>query len=335
MLDDNGQGGGGGPLRDIVVLDMSRVLTGPYAAQMMGDLGARVIKVERPGSGDDTREWGPPFVGEGEQRESTYFLSTNRNKESIVLDLKVDADKETLTRLIRRSDVLIENFRPGVLDKLGFSAERLAELNPRLVLLSITGFGHDGPESSRAGYDQILQGEAGLMSITGPDASTPTKVGISVADILAGMFGAYGAMAALHERARTGRGQVVRSSLLAGLVAIQTWQATRWLVGGELPEPIGNRHPTVAPYGAYQCSDGIVQIAVGNDAIWRRFAPLVGIDPGDERFATNGDRVPNYAALDELIGARFAEGSIAEWLEALAEASVPAGEVKTLEQVYE
>jgi formyl-CoA transferase len=324
-----------GPLADIVVLDMSRVLTGPFAAMMMGDLGARVIKVERPGTGDDTREWGPPFVGEGDERESTYFLSTNRNKESIVLDLKREEDKATLARLIARADVLIENFRPGVLAKLGFDQARLDELNPRLVLLSITGFGHDGPEATRAGYDQILQGEAGLMSLTGPDEHTPTKVGISIADLLAGMFGAYGVMAALHERELTGRGNVVRSSLLAGIVALHTWQGTRYLIGGEVPRAIGNRHPTVAPYGAYDCADGIVQIAVGNDQIWRRFAPLVGLDPENEGFATNGDRVPRWAELDEIIGVQLAREPVAHWLEAFAEASVPAGEVKPLDKVFE
>ena len=326
---------GGRPLSDLVVLDLSRVLTGPYAAMMLGDLGARVIKVERPGTGDDTREWGPPFVGEGDERESTYFLSTNRNKESIVLDLKDDGDKDVLARLVRESDVLVENFRPGVLGKLGFGDERLAELNPRLVTLSITGFGHDGPEASRAGYDQIVQGEAGLMSITGPDAGTPTKVGVSIADILAGMFGVYGVLAALHERERTGRGKVVRTSLLAGIVAVHTWQATRWLIGGEVPEAIGNRHPTVAPYGAFECQDGIVQIAVGNDAIWGRFAPLVGIDPHDERFRSASDRVRRYDELDVLIGARFSEHPIAHWLEQFAANGVPAGEVKPLDKVYE
>ena len=324
-----------GPLSDLVVLDLSRVLTGPYAAMMLGDLGARVIKVERPGTGDDTREWGPPFVGEGDERESTYFLSANRNKESIVLDLKDEGDKDTLTRLVRHADVLVENFRPGVLDKLGFGDERLAELNPRLVTLSITGFGHDGPEASRAGYDQIIQGEAGLMSLTGPDAGTPTKVGVSIADLLAGIFGITGVLAALHEREHTGRGKVVRTSLLAGIVAVHSWQATRWLIGGEVPEAIGNRHPTVAPYGAFECTDGIVQIAVGNDTIWARFAPLVGIDPDDERFRSPSDRVSATDELERLIAERVAEHPISHWLEQFAANGVPAGEVKPLDKVYE
>lgn len=324
-----------GPLADLLVLDLSRVLTGPYAAMMLGDQGARVIKVERPGVGDDTREWGPPFVGEGDERESTYFLSTNRNKESLVLDLRDDADKQTLAHLVERADVLIENFRGGVLDKLGFSMERLHELNPRLIVLSITGFGPDGPEASRAGYDQILQGEGGLMSFTGPGPAEPTKVGVPIADILAGMFGAFGVMSALHERERTGRGKVVRTSLLAAIVAIHTFQGTRWLVAGEVPEPSGNRHPTVSPYGAFQCADGVVQIAVGNDAIWRRFAPLIGADPDDERFVTNGRRVENYEPLAALIRDRFTREPLAHWLAAFAEHGIPAGEVKPLDRVYD
>jgi crotonobetainyl-CoA:carnitine CoA-transferase CaiB-like acyl-CoA transferase len=320
------------PLADLLVLDLSRVLTGPYAAMMLGDLGARVIKVERP-EGDDTRQWGPPFVGPDDAREATYFLSTNRNKESVVLDFKDPGDLGTLVRLVERADVLVENFRPGVLDRLGVGHERLLEINPRLVVLSITGFGPDGPESDRAGYDQILQGEAGLMSFTGP-AGAPSKVGVPIADILAGMFGAYGVLAALHEREESGAGQVVHTSLLAGVVAIHAFQGTRYLIGDVIPAPEGNKHPTVAPYGSYDCSDGIVQIAVGNDAIWRRFAPLVEIDADDPRFVHNGDRRENSDALDELIGRRLAEGRVTEWLELFAQHGVPAGEVRTLDQVY-
>jgi crotonobetainyl-CoA:carnitine CoA-transferase CaiB-like acyl-CoA transferase len=320
------------PLADLLVLDLSRVLTGPYAAMMLGDLGARVIKVERP-EGDDTRQWGPPFVGPDEAREATYFLSANRNKESVVLDFKDPDDLRTLERLVQRADVLVENFRPGVLDRLGVAHERLLEINPGLVVLSITGFGRDGPESDRAGYDQILQGEAGLMSFTGPPGA-PSKVGVPIADILAGMFGAFGLLAALYERERSGRGQVVHTSLLAGIVAIHTFQGTRYLIGGEVPEPEGNKHPTVTPYGSYDCSDGIVQIAVGNDTIWRRFAPLVGIDAEDPRFVHNGNRRANSEALDELIGRQLAGSTVSAWLERFAEHAVPAGEVKSLDQVY-
>ena len=320
------------PLGDLLVVDLSRVLAGPYAAMMLGDLGARVIKVERP-EGDDTRQWGPPFVGEEGALESTYFLSTNRNKESIVLDFKDAGDLRVLERLIARADVLIENFRPKVLEKFNLGAERLLELNPRLIVLSITGFGHDGPEADRVGYDQILQGEAGLMSFTGP-SEEPSKVGVPIADILAGMFGAYGVLGALHERGRSGRGQVVRTSLLASAVAVHAFQGTRYLIAGEVPEPIGNRHPTVAPYGAYECSDGIVQIAVGNDVIWARFADLLGLDARDERFITNRERTANSAELDELITGQLRTASVGDWLERFDAAGVPAGEVKSLDQVY-
>lgn len=329
------QGAPGAPLAGVVVCDLSRVLTGPYATMMMGDMGARIIKVERPGAGDDTRAWGPPFVGPAGDQQSTYFLSTNRNKESITLDFKDEGDRATLERLVRHSDVLVENFRAGVLDKLGLSMERLHELNPRLVILSITGFGHDGPEAHRAGYDQILQGEAGLMSLTGPDPDTPTKVGVSISDILAGMFGAYGVVAALFDRERTGRGCVVRTSLLAATVGVHAFQGTRWLIAGEVPEPLGNRHPTVSAYGAYQCADGIVQVGAGSAALWERFAGLVGIDPQDPRFLTNGDRLTNSDELDRLIAEHLAPEPITHWLEIFGASGIPVGEVKSLNRVYD
>jgi formyl-CoA transferase len=320
------------PLSDLLVVDLSRVVTGPYAAMMLGDLGARVIKVERP-EGDDTRHWGPPFVGPEGARESTYFLSVNRNKESIVLDLKRPEDLAVLERLVARADVVVENFRPGVLERLGIGHERMLELNQRLVVLSITGFGHDGPEAGRAGYDQILQGEAGLMGFTGPPGE-PTKVGVPIADLLAGMFGAYGVLAALRERDGGGAGQVVRTSLLAGVVATHSYQGGRYLIGGEVPEPGGNRHPSIAPYSTYRCRDGVIQVAVGNEPIWRRFAALLELDPDDARFATNRARMENSDALDELIAERLGAADAATWLGRLAEHGIPAGEVKSLDQVY-
>jgi crotonobetainyl-CoA:carnitine CoA-transferase CaiB-like acyl-CoA transferase len=320
------------PLADLLVLDLSRVVTGPYAAMMLGDLGARVIKVERP-EGDDTRHWGPPFVGPEGRRESTYFLSVNRNKESIVLDLKRADDVGVVERLVERADVVVENFRPGVLARLGLGHERLLELNRGLVVLSITGFGHDGPEAQRPGYDQILQGEAGLMGFTGPPGE-PTKVGVPIADLLAGMFGAYGVLAALRERDRGGAGQVVRTSLLAGVVATHSYQGGRYLIGGEVPEPGGNRHPSIAPYRTYRCSDGVIQVAVGNEAIWRRFATLLELDPDDPRFATNSARMEHSDALDPLIAARLSSDTATSWLERFREHGIPAGEVRSLDKVY-
>ena len=324
-----------GPLNGVVVVDLSRALAGPHAAMMLGDLGARVIKVETPGTGDDTRGWGPPFVGPADAQESTYFLSCNRNKESIELDLKSDDGRQTLARLVRHADVLVENFRTGVLDRLGFPVERLHELNPRLVVLSITGFGHDGPEGGRAGYDQIAQGEAGLMSLTGPDAASPTRVGLPVGDLLAGMYGAYGVAAALVERERTGRGTVVRTSLLAAIVGVHAFQGTRYTVAGEVPHAQGNHHPSLSPYGAFTCRDAVVQVAVGSEGLWRRFAPVVGLDAEDPRFATNTARVGNREELLRLIDAAFAQRTVVDVLAELERAGVPAGEVRTLDRVYE
>jgi crotonobetainyl-CoA:carnitine CoA-transferase CaiB-like acyl-CoA transferase len=323
------------PLADLVVLDLTRALAGPQAALMLGDMGARVIKVESA-TGDDTRAWGPPWAGDpgpGDPHDSTYFMSANRNKESIVLDLKADDDRVVLEKLVARSDVLLENFRTGVLDRLGFPVARLHELNPGLVIGSISGFGHDGPEAGRAGYDQIAQGEGGLMSLTG--TGEPTKVGLPIADLLAGMNAAYGVLAALHERSRTGRGRVVRTSLLASVVGVHAFQGTRWTVAGEVPERTGNHHAQIAPYGAYRTADGIVQVAVGSQSQWREFAPVVGLDPDDDRFAVNSARVARRAELTALIEKAFAAAPADTWLERLADQGIPSGKVRTLDQVYD
>ncbi len=324
-----------GPLDGVLVVDLTRALAGPHAAMMLGDLGARVIKVENPGSGDDTRGWGPPFVQpESGDRESTYFLSANRNKESITLDLKEASDKELLRELVRRADVLLENFRPGTLARLGFGTDVLAELNPRLVTLSISGFGHDGPEGSRAGYDQIAQGEAGLMSLTGPGPEDPQRVGVPIGDLLAGMYGAYGVLAALHERERTGRGQVVRTSLLAAIVGVHAFQGTAWTVGGEVGRAQGNHHPSIAPYGLFRCRGGSVQLSCGSEGLWRRLCAEFGLDPEAPGLATNGERVGNRARVIELLEGVFADTGPEDLLARLAAAGVPAGKVRTIDEVY-
>ncbi len=314
-----------------MVIDLTRALAGPHAAMMLGDLGARVIKVESP-TGDDTRTWGPPFVGPEDARESTYFLSANRNKESLTLDLKTAEGRDVLVELVARADVLLENFRVGVLDRLGFSVARLHELNPRLVIGSITGFGHDGPESDRAGYDQIAQGEGGIMSLTGTEQ--PTKVGLPIADLLAGMNVAYGVAAALHERARTGVGRVVHTSLLASVVGVHAFQGTRWTVAHEVPRIAGDHHPSIAPYGMFQTATAPVQIACGSAGLWQAFADAFGLQADDARFATNPMRVRNRDDLVAVIEEAFAELRAEECLERLAEAGVPAGKVRTLDDVY-
>lgn len=323
-----------GPLANVTVVDLTRALAGPYATMMLADAGAEVIKIERPGTGDDTRGWGPPFVGEPGAEESVYFLSTNRSKKSVELDFKDPEGFEQLKNLIARADVLVENFRPGTLEKLGLGESELEELNPRLVVLSITGFGEGGPEGHKPGFDQIVQGEGGLMSFTGPVGGPPTKVGVPIADILAGMFGAFGVATALMERELSGKGQWVRASLLGGMIGIHTFQGTRWLIAGEVPEPGGNRHPTIAPYGGYECADGVVNIAVGSEGLWRRFAPLVGLDPEDERFSTNGDRVDKVEELEEEMKPALTSATVDEWIERLDEAGVPAGRIRSLDEVY-
>ncbi|WP_153505654.1 CaiB/BaiF CoA transferase family protein [Cumulibacter manganitolerans] len=322
-----------GPLDGITVIDLTRALAGPHAGMMLGDMGARVIKVESPGKGDDTRGWGPPFVGPNHDI-ATYYLSCNRNKESITLDLKSDDGKEVLTKLIGKSDVLLENFRTGVLDRLGFSMEQIHRINPRMVVMSITGFGHDGPQAGRAGYDQIAQGEGGLMSMTGPDPETPSKVGVPIADLLSGMYGAYGVVSALYERERTGRGKVVRTSLLASIIGVHAFQGTRWTVGKDLPKAEGAFHPSVSPYGLFSSKDGMLQIAVGAESQWQKFAPAFGFDPEDPTYATNGDRVRNNNLLIPAINHAFAQYRNDELLEKLNALGIPCGEVKNLEQVY-
>jgi crotonobetainyl-CoA:carnitine CoA-transferase CaiB-like acyl-CoA transferase len=318
-------------LSDLVVVDLTRALAGPHAAMMLADLGARVIKVESP-DGDDSRSWGPPFVGPDDEPVSTYFLSANRNKESVTADLKSAEGKAFLTRLVAQADVLMENFRTGVLDRLGFSMERLHEINPRLVVLSITGFGHDGPEGGRAGYDQIAQGEAGLMSLTGPSADEPTRVGVPIGDLLSGMYGAYGVLAALHERESTGRGRVVRTSLLASVVAVHAYQGTRWTVAHEVPHAGGNHHASIAPYGLFHTADVPVQIACGTEGQWNALAGLLGID--DERFSSNRARVGLRDELVAAIESALSSGTAEAWLGRLAALGIPAGKVRTLDDVY-
>jgi crotonobetainyl-CoA:carnitine CoA-transferase CaiB-like acyl-CoA transferase len=268
-------------------------------------------------------------------RESTYFLSANRNKESVSLDLKADTDRKLLLDLVRRADVLVENFRTGVLERLGLGFAELHEATPRLVILSITGFGHDGPEGGRAGYDQIAQGEAGLMSLTGSGPEDPQKVGVPISDLLAGMYGAYGVLAALLERERTGEGRVVRTSLLAATVGVHAFQGTRWTVAGEVGRAQGNHHASIAPYGLFHCADGSVQIALGSESLWRRFCAGFDLDPATPGLESNSARVAHREDTIAFVEAAFEDWNALDLLARLAEVGIPAGKVRAMDEVYD
>lgn len=317
-------------LEDLVVLDFSRVLAGPFCTMMLCDLGATVIKVERPGGGDDSRTY-TPFV----KSESAYFMSINRGKKSITLDLKHPKGKEIAVELAKRSDVLVENFKPGVMDSLGLGYEALKEINPRLVYASISGFGYTGPYSERPAYDLIIQGMGGIMSITGPDEHHPTKVGSSIADIFAGLFAAIGILSALHNRELTGRGQWIDVAMLDAMVAVLENAVSRYLATGNVPKPIGNRHPSIAPFCSVETADGFINIACGNDELWRRFCRIVGLDrlADDPRFLTNADRVKNFLELEPLINEATRKRASTELLKLLEEAKVPCGPINDIASV--
>ncbi len=320
------------PLDGIRLLDLSRALAGPYCSMMLGDLGADVIKVEMPGSGDETRAWGPPFVA----GESGYYLSVNRNKRGITLNLKTEQGKEILSRLAARADIVLQNFSPGTMEKLGFGYDRLRALNPKVIYCAISGFGQTGPSAQRAAYDQILQGLGGLMSITGPVGGPPIKVGIPIADIVAGMFASNAIMVALFHRERTGHGQSIDTSLLDGQVALLTFQAQRYFLGGKAPAWGGNRHPLVAPYELVKTSDGYINIAVGNDSLFARLCKAMDLEDCscDLRFKCNPDRIANREALSGRLEECFTRFTTAEVEERLNAVGVPCGAVRTLDQVF-
>jgi crotonobetainyl-CoA:carnitine CoA-transferase CaiB-like acyl-CoA transferase len=324
--------GATGPLAGLVVADLSTVLAGPYCTMLLGDLGADVIKVEPP-DGDATRGWGPPWVGEGPARTAAYFLAVNRNKRSIRLDLKHPDGVGVLERLLRRSDVLVENFRVGGLDRLGFDDATLAELNPSLVHLAITGFGPDGLEASTPGYDFVIQALGGLMSVTGhPDSEGghPTKVGVAISDVATGLLGAVAVLGGLVGRERSASpGQRIDVSLLASTLAVLVNQAQNAFVTGESPGRMGNAHPNIVPYETFATADGEIAIAVGSERQWPRFCEAIGLPElaGDPRFATNGDRVTARETLRPILADRLAARPTAEWLAALRGADVPAGPV--------
>lgn len=319
------------PLDDLLVFDLSRVLSGPYCSMHLADFGARVVKLEKPGEGDDTRGFGPPFLG----GESTYFLSINRNKQSLAVDLKRPEGRAIARSIAARADVLLENFRPGALDRLGLDYESLRAANPRLIYASISGFGHTGlPEwISRPGYDLVVQGLGGLASLNGEPDRMPLKCGVSIADMVAGLYALVGVLTALHARARTGRGQHVDVSMLDGQISLLTYHAGIHFATGRTPSRMGNRHPSIAPYETYRAADGHVNIAVGNDALWRAFAVEILARPDlatDERFATNAARVGNRDALASLLEPLIAARPVGFWLTSLEAAGIPAGPIHSV-----
>ena len=320
-------------LEGIRVLDLTRALAGPFCTLMLGDNGADVIKVEMPGSGDDTRKWGPPFIGE----ESAYFLSINRSKRSLTLNLREPQAKEIFLKLAESSDVVVENFTPGVMERFGLGYDEVKQTNPKIVYCSISGFGQDGPYRNRPAYDQIMQGISGLMSITGEPDGEPQKIGIAVTDIGAGMWSAFAIMAALHHREQHGEGQYIDISMMDAQVAWLTYQAAYFFANGEPPKRMGAAHPTLVPYQAFMCQDGkYINVAVGSERIWGRFCQGVHREDlqNDPEYAVNSDRVRNRAKLVPMLQEYFLTRPVADWVEDLQEANVPCGPINDLADVF-
>lgn len=330
-------------LSHLKVLDLSRILAGPWASQILADFGAEVIKIERPNAGDDTRGWGPPFLKDEEGNdtsESAYYLCANRGKKSVCIDMKTAQGQETIRQLADQSDVVLENFKFGGAKSFGLDYETLVARNPRLIYCSITGFGQTGPDRERPGYDFLVQAMGGLMSVTGqadgePGAG-PQKVGVAVTDIMTGLYATIGILAALAERERSGLGQFVDLALLDVTAATLANQASNYLVGNTVPVRLGNAHPNVVPYQSFVASDGHIIVAVGNDGQFRRFVAELGLPElaDDARFETNQLRVRNREPLIPLLQAKMLERSKADWLRDLEKVQVPAGPINTVEQVF-
>ena len=323
-----------GPLDGTLVLDLSRVLAGPWASQSLADLGARVIKVERPGRGDDTRSWGPPYLGSGDNRESAYFLSANRGKESIAIDFKDPRGQSVLLQLARKADILIENYKVGGLKTYGLDYESVRQLNPAIVYCSISGFGQTGPYAKKPGYDFIIQAMSGLMSITGTEK--PTKVGVAVSDLIAGLYASVGILAAYTRARETGQGEYIDISLLDSQLATLANQASNYLVSGQSPGLSGNAHPNIVPYQVFETSDDPIVIAVGNDAQFTAFCKAINCRELslETRFGSNSMRVENRQELVGLIAAELAKQPATYWLNTLEDAGVPAGPVNTIGEAF-
>lgn len=321
-----------GPLNGLKVLDLTRVLAGPYCTMILGDLGADIIKVEIPGKGDDSRHFGPYI-----KDESAYFMSLNRNKRSITLNLKHETGKALLKELVKEVDVLVENYRPGTMEKLGLGYETLKAINPKLIYAAASGFGHSGPYSKRPAYDGVVQAMGGIMSITGPKGGKPTRVGPSIGDIAAGMFTAIGVLSALNNRHETGKGQKVDVAMLDCQVAMLENAIARYVVTNEPPKPAGNRHTSIVPFEPFESADGEIVIAVGNDAIWKRFCAVTDLDSivDDERFAVNPKRNENYEELRPLIAEKIRTKTTAEWQDIFDANGVPNGPINSIDKVME
>lgn len=322
-----------GPLSGVRVLDLTRVVAGPYCSMFLGDLGAEVVKVEQPGAGDDTRGWGPPFAG----GESAYYLCINRNKQSLTLDLKSKRAVELLRDLVKAADVIIENFRPGTMERLGLGEKELRELNPRLIYASLTGFGADGPMSDWPGYDLIVQAWGGLMSITGAPDGEPVKVGVAIIDLVAGLMLGKAVAAALFAREKIGVGQRIDTSLLEAEVASLINVGSNYLVGGKVPTRWGNAHPNIVPYQNFQTADGYLVIGVASEVIWKRFCEAVGEREliNDPRFADNSKRVENRSELIAILSQTFLQRRNDAWFKLLTDAEVPCAPVQTIDQVFQ
>lgn len=320
------------PLENIRVLDLTRVLAGPYATMILGDLGADIIKIEMPSIGDDARHFGPYLHG-----ESAYFMSLNRNKRSITLNLKTEKGKEILRGLIRESDVVVENFRPGTMEKLGIGYDRIKEINPEIIYATASGFGQTGPYSNRAAYDAVVQAMGGLMSITGPKDGKPTRVGTSIGDIAAGLFLTIGILTALLNRNNTGLGQMVDVAMLDSQVAILENAIARYIVTKEIPKSEGNRHPSIVPFETFDTLDGEIMIAVGNDGLWTQFCKVINMEElgKDERYTKNSSRNEWYLELRPIIAEPIKGKTTKEWQELLDSAGIPNGPINTIDKVIE
>ncbi len=318
------------PLAGVRVLDLTRVLAGPFCSMILGDMGAEIIKVEEPGKGDDTRGW-PPFSG----GEATYFLSVNRNKKSLTLNMKAPDGQAILRRLVAKADVVLENFRPGTMERLGFGFDALRKLNPRLIYCAISGFGESGPEASRPGYDLIVQGESGVMDLTGFADGPPVKVGNSVADLVSGMAAAHGVTLALLSRASTGKGQKVEIGMLDVMASLLTYQAGLYWNGGGRPARRGNQHPSIVPYEVFQAQDAYITLGVANNSLFERMCRAIGREglAKDPRFDSEANRVTNREVLVPLLNSIFSTRPASDWLKRLDEAGVPAGRIKTVAEV--